>query len=584
MPMTAPSPTFYLTDEPWIRCIPHDGGLPVMLSLRETLGRAQDLRELLDDSPLVVVALHRLLLAILHRVYAGPTSVAEWRAIRVSGQFDAPRLSAYLDAWRHRFGLFDPERPFYQVPQMPGVNAVSVAKLAHEKASGNNTTLFDHTTPETGAMTPAQAARYLVAFQAFAVGGGVSQPFNLCDAPLARDYTVLVRGRSLFETLLLNLVRYDRERPITWLDSDDAPWWEQTVQRSPAKEGTPPKGYLDYLTWQSRTVHLLYDTVSEQVRECQIRQQFKLSMTAHDPFKAYVQSKEGGERSRRLSEQRAVWRDSHALLEAAQPAHPGGSSRPDIFNWLAETLTTGIGRSSGQTTQYNFDVQGSLNDGAQATIILWRRDHLPLPLSYLASAELRNRLYQGLRHAEAVALLFTATVFKGKVSGSDREQIYPRPLYRLAEELLRGEGLHGVTTERRVDPKLIRPLVERFDAERIYWAAIEPYFRRFLVTLAQRIESSGLDAGYGTLLEWSSQVEACARSTFQVALAGLDTSGRTVRARALAERDFDWQLRDLLTTFRAPLSATESNGSVALSAMDLATQQEPTSVQEVEEA
>ncbi len=553
-------PTFNLVDEPWIRCVPRDGGAPRALNLRDALGEAHRLREIVDDSPLVVVALHRLLLAILHRVHAGPATVAHWRTIRDRGEFDRSRLDLYLTTWRHRFDLFDPERPFYQTPQMPGVNTVSVAKLAHEKASGNNITLFDHTIPETGALTPAQAARYLIAFQAFAIGGGVSQPFNLSDAPLARDYTVLVRGRTLFETLLLNLVRYDSERPIGWLTSDDAPWWEQSNMRTPAQNGTPPDGYLDYLTWQSRRIHLIADEASGLIRECQIRQQYKLSMDARDPFKAYVDSKDKGVFSRRLSEQRAIWRDSHALLDAAQSS----SFRPAIFDWLAEALASGIGRQRSQTAQCDFDVLGFLNDGAQATVILWRHDHLPLPLNYLTTLELRNRLYEGLRHAEEVALLFTPTFAKGKAlnsqnpNGSKGVKSYPRPLYRLAEELLRGIGLSSITTERDVKPELVREMVKRFDAERIYWAALEPRFRHFMVTLAERMEVAGADGSMDTLLEWSRQVEACAKATLQTTLSGLEMRARTARARALAERDFTWQLRDLVTSFRTPLEDTST--------------------------
>ena len=41
--------------------------------------------EIRDDSPLVTVALHRLLLAILHRCYQGPKKPAERVAIRKAG-------------------------------------------------------------------------------------------------------------------------------------------------------------------------------------------------------------------------------------------------------------------------------------------------------------------------------------------------------------------------------------------------------------------------------------------------------------------------------------------------------------------
>ena len=60
-------PEFNLVDQPWIPCLQRDSGKPQELSLRDTLTRAHEIRELPDDSPLVTVSLHRLLLAILQQ-------------------------------------------------------------------------------------------------------------------------------------------------------------------------------------------------------------------------------------------------------------------------------------------------------------------------------------------------------------------------------------------------------------------------------------------------------------------------------------------------------------------------------------
>ena len=113
-------PSFNLIDEPWIPCAPPGGEEPRLLSLRAALTNAHEWREIMDDSPLVVVALHRLLIAILHRVYRGPRNVEAWRAIQAHGRFDAASIGQYLDEWRPRFDLFDVEHPFYQVAEMAG--------------------------------------------------------------------------------------------------------------------------------------------------------------------------------------------------------------------------------------------------------------------------------------------------------------------------------------------------------------------------------------------------------------------------------------------------------------------------------
>ena len=108
------------------------------------LSDAHRLQEIADASPLVTVALYRLLLAILHRVF-GPPTLDDWERLWESGAFDRDRVAEYLNAWRHRFDLFDEQRPFYQSPSLPDKMLKSVSKLALEYASGNNPALFDNT-------------------------------------------------------------------------------------------------------------------------------------------------------------------------------------------------------------------------------------------------------------------------------------------------------------------------------------------------------------------------------------------------------------------------------------------------------
>ena len=108
----APVASFNLVDEPWLPVVPL-GGAAAEWSLRETLARAHEVREMVDPSPLATVALHRLLLAVVHRGF-GPASRTAWHALWSAGRLDPARLDATLDAARPRFDLFDPVHPFYQ--------------------------------------------------------------------------------------------------------------------------------------------------------------------------------------------------------------------------------------------------------------------------------------------------------------------------------------------------------------------------------------------------------------------------------------------------------------------------------------
>ena len=55
------TPSFNLIDQPFIPCVTREGQ-HAEFSLLETLTRAHEIRELCDESPLVTIALHRLLL------------------------------------------------------------------------------------------------------------------------------------------------------------------------------------------------------------------------------------------------------------------------------------------------------------------------------------------------------------------------------------------------------------------------------------------------------------------------------------------------------------------------------------------
>jgi CRISPR system Cascade subunit CasA len=91
---------FNLVSEPFIPCLMPDGS-ERPFDVRDALVRAHEISQLRDSSPLVTAALHRLLLAVLHRVF-GPASLAEWRNLWADGKgrFDPFRLDAYLTRWK----------------------------------------------------------------------------------------------------------------------------------------------------------------------------------------------------------------------------------------------------------------------------------------------------------------------------------------------------------------------------------------------------------------------------------------------------------------------------------------------------
>ena len=174
---------FNLIEEPWIPCLMIKSNEIREFGLRDVLLKASEIKEIVDNSPFVTVSLHRLLLAILHRNF-GPKNFDTWKDIWRKGKWDEQTLNAYFAQWKERFNLFDDERPFYQYTKVDkkGGKEAEIAPLSllmQEQASGNNATLFNHSSkaiPQE--YSPAVAARYLVARQAFSFGGGVSSPFQ----------------------------------------------------------------------------------------------------------------------------------------------------------------------------------------------------------------------------------------------------------------------------------------------------------------------------------------------------------------------------------------------------------------------
>jgi len=519
--------SFNLVDEKWIPCIMPDGKTEAF-GLQEVLVRAHEIKELLDPSPLVTVSLHRLLLAILHRKF-GPSSLPKWQELWNKGKWDKNVLEAYFSTWRHRFNLFDDERPFYQCKVIDGIERHPVVHLALEFASGNNATLFDHNVNDNYIpIQPAIAARYIVTTQAFAIGGGKNIPFNLSDSPLTRGFTTMVLGNLLFETLALNLITYNTEHPFP-SSGDDLPVWEQKDLTVPNKEGSPINGYVDYLTWQSRRIHLFPED-EMNVRSCQIQQNLKLPKQMYsDPFKSFRKDKEKGLLPRNINPEKAVWRDSHILLQMSDTEY----KRPEVFNWLSRIDEARRFGAIQAEPAYKMMITGLATDtGKAASVLLWRHERLPLPLQYLHDEKLISNLKEALELAEETGRLLGSGFFKAEITdkkGKQKTIRVPSPLRKLASELL-PKDQNG-----RTSPDETKKLAESLSPARPYWAALGIAFSRFMVELAEDKSEERLDSLRG----WAREIRRAAQDAFEETTRSLDRTGRMLKAASKAENEFN---------------------------------------------
>lgn len=519
-------PTFDLLSEPWLPVL--DAGTPLRdnpgasaevrhVGLREVLLRAHELHGVHAGSPLETIALNRLLLALSVDAYQPDPDPAVWRSLWHAGRFPAPPLDAYTDQHGGRFDLLHPERPFYQRPEpdasQDGKPPAPLAKLFHDRASGNNATLFGHDVDaRPQPLSLAAAARALVAAQAAALGGGVSKPFNLSHGPLVGRAQLWIRGRSLHEALLLNAPPHtDARQGAT---GRDAPVW----RREPPAEyrRRPHEGLLDALTWPARRLTLATETADGETvaTGVYLTQGDKLEPQAlDDPLDATVESRTKGRFPFGLRADRAVWRDASALF-ATQ--NSDGSGAPFTFRWAADIaeaddadLAPAIARAF---RSHGVDVFGMVNDKAKAE--LWRHERLPLYLSVLTDTDRQDDVRDALGHAEEQL--------------ADKKRGLRRAV-RVTADFALSPPAPGDDAYSNADPKASRALARSLAAEPRYWAALEPAFHALLARLADAPDAA---TRARALARWKRQVFNAALGAFDAATASFDGDARHLRALA----------------------------------------------------
>ena len=536
-------PTFDLLTQPWIPASvtggENDGD--TMYGVREALLRAHELTGIRAASPLVTAALHRLLLAVVHRSLhtetraAGPDSVAEWRDLWRQGRFDAVQMTQYLDIWQHRFDLFDAEKPFYQTIHLDYSYQKSITNLTHEWVT-EGSTLFDHTTHATSpAFSPARAAQYLVAQQSFALGGLLTyarkEDKSADGALLAKGAVLLVQGETLFETLMLNLHVYHRsdERPFALMSASDAPAWERDDDTQ--AEDRRPNGYLDWLTWQGRRIRLHPTEEPDgavMVRHVVIMKGNQLpdgyTRFGHETMLAFHVNKDAkGTQDPTpvvsFQPEKALWRDSLTLMQSANNAR----QRPKMLDWLNDLCVSG---ALDRTRIVPLIAYGLGSN--QAKIFFWRAEQLPLPLAYLSDDNLLMRVQVALAHADEIGRVLRDTVYiLAKFvfvpnPPSDKQQ--RDKLYRL-----RGDDIDALRAT-------LAP-------GRQYWSELDAPFSRFLVAQAEEAAARPTretETAIGpAFIAWGGAVRAAARADVDAMIGGLDSSARMMKAVVQARAHFE---------------------------------------------
>lgn len=380
------NPEFNLIDDPWIQTQRLDG-TETLVSLSGLLRNAPEYSRLTGDLPTQALPILRLILAIVHRAIEGPIDREAWEELWEAEHLPVEAIENYLKPYRHRFDLFHPETPFYQVAGLSKKKPeLGLAAFIADVPTGNPK-YATRAAEGLQRMDFAEAARWLAHCHAFDVAGikGAAdgdtrakngKSYSIGPGSLGRLGAVYPEGDNLAETILLNLIP-DHLLYKGDPNPDDVPVWERD-SHGPSPERRPdeakPHGPLDLYTWQSRRLRLVAEdgyvtgALICQGDRLELRDQFD-----NEPMTVWRRSKI---QERKLKEEevylprrhdptRAIWRGLAAMLRAfPERSARGVAVRPAlVFDWIAE-----VQYLLGPRKQIKYHVTG-IDYGTQEAVI-----------------------------------------------------------------------------------------------------------------------------------------------------------------------------------------------------------------------
>lgn len=516
--------TFNLVDEPWIPVVWRKPRPSNLVSLRTLFEEITRIEGLAGETPIVTGSLYRLLLAITHSALRGP-SVDTWADLWESRDLAASVLP-YLERFKARFDLFHPHTPFFQqANDLTQVNPVSPINLVPHLAYG--ATLFDHhvkTRPFT--MLPDEGARWLVTLMYFGLGGVVpgkkgKKTVSAKDAPCARAILFFVQGENLFETLMFNLLPYPDQEVIGMAsEPEDAPFWEHD---DPFAERLP-LGYLDYLTWPSRRVHLYpgYREGKLVVERFAVEPGLILPQAGDegglfhlDPMQHYRKNSKKGWQPMKFREDRALWRDSAAILELHRQEE---TRAPTSLMWLHILIDEAL---LPEEMIFRLMALGAATKPGQKLTYFYRREMLPLPARYLGK--------EGVKLVESLKVAL-------QLAENTRDQLWGATntlarFYLAPDADLGGEAQHEPKKEDK------QALLQQWAVERDYWVNLAfPFY-----LLIER-----LPYGEEALREWKEDVRRVAREAFERVADSLGETPRALKAVIKARGQLEAGLKKVL--------------------------------------
>jgi len=483
---------FNLLDRAWIPVRWIDGRVET-IGLATALCQADRIATLECSTPLRQIAMLRLLLAVAHRADRLPSIDAA--VARLNGTWPAEKFRQYLDTWAACFDLYDQDRPFLQAPwlgqhEKTATREHPLARIRTEWSSGNSKLLMDHHHEAGVYVEPAdEVAQVLIAHQQFCVGG-LSKVFkdSAIGGPGMGFAHIWVTAPTLGRFLTLNQLQQSEVEYCL-----DLPAWE-CAPISAADlliDHLPFPGPASRYCHISRSVLLLPDS-NGGCRSLRWAEGIARSPNdaVLDPMEAQRRGKDDTWLSLRLSEERAIWRDSQCLVINATN-HP-----PAVVRNAMQVL-----EESGDSSPVTLGIGGLLAD--KAKLVLWRIEQITAPLQVLESVQLQGVLALGLEAAEQAG----------------------RGLYGACSELAR----YLLQENGDADKAAVRDVVNGFPGTRHFWHQLDVAFPHFL----QKLQSP--EAINVAINEWRDAVRGALQRAWRETVRSTGRNRKSIVAAAKAE-------------------------------------------------
>jgi CRISPR system Cascade subunit CasA len=349
-------PSFNLWTEPWITLEKTGGGMEYQ-GIEQTLKNAHKYRTVYESSPLVVVGIQRLLIAIMQFV-VDPQENEDLRILWNKEQFSENLINDFAEKYAQRFDLFSPDAPFMQsadLPIQPGKKdkVSSVARLTFDVPSGTYVSHYRHGDEKDVLFCPACVAKHLVTFPAFAISGGQGIKPSINGVP---PVYILPGGKNLYQSLVASLVT-PFYQPEVRSRTVDFPWWLHGVNIGNSDE-IYDIGYCQSLTFPARRIRVYPSSLNTKCTRCGAKTEVAVGTVVYemgetrpekaeawfDPFVAY--SEPVGNRTEltpiRPNYRRrgwAIWREFASLFLLDRPSddqQADNTKRPKVIDQLVE--------------------------------------------------------------------------------------------------------------------------------------------------------------------------------------------------------------------------------------------------------